>query len=67
MAVKFIYIQSLNNNLLVNTLTILKYKTYVYAYTILLPHLKLFNIAADVSMLLVETHIKTSPLRPTLQ
>ena len=28
---------------------------------------KLFNIAADVCMLLAETHIKTSPLRPTLQ
>ena len=38
MAVKFIYIQSLNNNLLVNTLTTLKYETYVYAYTVLLPH-----------------------------
>ena len=38
MAVQFIYIQSLNNNFLVNTLTTLKYKTYVYACTILLPH-----------------------------
>ena len=31
MAVKFVYIESSNNNLLVNALTTLKNKTYVYA------------------------------------
>ena len=31
MAVKFVYIESLSNNLLVNALTTLKNKTYIYA------------------------------------